>query len=225
MTRTASGTTAALVVAAAVAALSMQAALAQEPTPDNRPSEPPPQAINCVRPFAERTNTALNPAGPLEVELRLDERVVVLTLPTPPSGITCYAIYREPVSIYHANPLAFDWDEIEVPVPANFRDSATFGVPGENCYKLFYGSPAGLSEPVVACIDVPDSIVPPTPTQPNFPTPPAPGYYDVLPPEVGTGAATESVSSNDAAWLLGILLALAGGGLAAVARLRRPQHD
>lgn len=218
------GMTAAVVVAVVLTWL--QTASAQEPTPDNRPSEPPPQAINCVRPFPDRVNPILNPEAELSATISDDGSEVTLHMPAPPDGVTCFAVYRHPTSIYHPAPLAFAWDEEEVVVPQELIDRATFGEPGENCYHLYYGSPAGLSDTIIACVEVPDSVVPPTPTPPNFPTPPSPhGYPDILPPEAGTGDTTGSVTPSRNVWLLGAGLALTGAGLAVIARRRRAQRD
>jgi hypothetical protein len=191
---------------------------AQEATPTpERPTEPPAEAIHCVRPFPDRTNPAL--ALPSSPEVSLDESSGQgrIAIPATPAGATCYAIFRFPSE---TNPIAFQWSPDGITAPAVIIDETPFPFAGRYCYQIFFGNREGVSPRSEVCLDVTESVAPappPAPTPAHIPPIGAGGAPAA--PSVGTGTQVGAASSL---WLWIAVatsgLALAVGGLV----LRRP---
>ena len=204
-------------------------ALAQ--TPGSTPPSPPAEVINCARPGADRIIPDLVAPEGFAVTLDEGSGKARLSVPDFPADATCYLIYRGPVALIQ---IASEWDASGIPSPGEIVDEAGFDSAGRYCYTLIIGSPAGRSEAVERCVDVPTSVAPlPTPTPTMGATPPPPGTNfgepDVTPtpvttapdaPDTGTGDGQIASSSGIAWWLGGGVMGLAALALA-VQRLVR----
>jgi hypothetical protein len=184
-----------LVTTAVIASFALMAvASAQTPgttpvaTPD-RPNEPPPEAINCVRPDSQKIDPSLKIADGFSAAVDDALKTAVLTIPAPPPGITCFSIFRDPSG---SNPISFAWDTLEVTVPPRISDEVPFLSSGQHCYYLYFGSPAGITAPSESCLEIPTTFAPEAPPQPpqDFKPPPA----AVEPPSAGTGLQDRSGS-------------------------------
>lgn len=69
--------------------------------------DPPPEAVNCARPWPQRQSDG--PPPPLTPSLRLNEHPasISIELPDLPTSATCYTLMRFPAD---DNPVAFAWD-------------------------------------------------------------------------------------------------------------------
>jgi hypothetical protein len=169
------GAVAGAILLAAWVPLATGGALAQAPTgptptPDLRPTEPPPEVINCARPFAEKRIPSLDSNEKLNVTLDLATGAVTVEVFNLPNGVTCYAIGREPSGTW---PAKQGWSEQEITVVEPFVDLVPKSSAGRYCYRVLFGNSqghSGQSEPV--CIDMPSTIAPtPTATPTMGPTP------------------------------------------------------
>ena len=157
------------------------AALAQGP---NQPADPPPQAIYCARPALEDVTDELTVPPSFAVELDEELGKARITISELPANATCYAIDKTPSG--GSNPIAFAWDPVAVAAPGEFLDDGEFSPgPGEYCYELVLGNPAGRSAPEVRCITVPLSVSGPAPTPPIPAATPA--TPSLGPPAAGSG--------------------------------------
>ncbi len=167
--------------------------------PDRPPPEPPSEVIYCVRPSLRNVTTEL--IAPASFAVELDEslgkaRITISELPT---NATCYAVYKTPSG--GSNPIAFAWDPVAIAAPGEFVDEDGFSAgPGEYCYELVLGSPAGRSEPEVRCVTVPLTLAPPEPTPIVVVGPPT----RLGPPATGSGL----VDSRDDLAHEGLLITL-----------------
>jgi hypothetical protein len=171
---------------AAIAVLLVVSSFATWATARAQLAQPPAEAINCVRPFA---NTMFDeiaiPAG-FSVTLDAQAKVVRVVVPELPAEITCYAISRYPST---DSPSAFAWDEQHVMSPGEWVDHNIVSA-GHYCYSLILGNPLGWNKEE-RCIDVPTSVAPaPTPT---------PVYTFTPPPNPGNGAMPTAAPTQRAA--------------------------
>ncbi len=203
-----------LAVAQSAFADDPQPTVASAPTKDatGRPSQAPPEAINCVMPDAAQRIPSLASNGAFVARVETDG--VRLDLPSPGAGATCYAVFRSPAG---PNPVSFAWDPNGVEGARSVPDEVPLLFSGTYCYKLYFGSSAGVADPLESCLEIPESLAPapkPTPS-PAFRPPPGVGA-----PETGEGPL-QPTGSTSSALALGLGGALAGLGAAGVLATRK----
>lgn len=191
---------------------------------------PPPEVINCVRPFAETTDDQLQVSRPPTAKVDAALRRITIELPPLPAGVTCYSVWREPSD---TGPVALKWDARGLAPSVVTVEEALPPYSGEYCYYVVVGSTRGHSstEAPRGCVTVPDSLAPSAPTLPPSDRTPLPPFLlgptnPPSAPDAGTGIGrTGSSQAGDRVLALGVLsvIALAVAGVILVRSGRRPR--